>query len=378
MRKFSAPVVFFTFLMCGMLVGAQTSTPPRVSTPAPPSQTPRPDSIQDSGLYGYWNNMSGQGRAGGALLGKVSIEGEPLLWNPILISVICNGTTKYNTQTDPKGNFGIVLTLPATALDTDSKRQMENHFEGCTVQANFAGFHSSTVTITQHNLRDEPDLGTIALSRAGGRTAGTALSTTIESAPVAAVKAFEKARAELIDQKPEKAQRDLEKAVQAYPAFAEAWYQLGRLQQAQNSGDARGSYSKAAAADPQFVLPYEQLAMLAAQDQKWQDVVDNTSHTLALNPAGTTQTWYFNALGNFQLGKTDDAEASALKALSMDPTHTVPNTEQLLAVILAKKGDYAGALAHLQNCLTYLPAGQGADLLKQQIALLQSKVNAAK
>ena len=255
---------------------------------------------------------------------------------------------------------------------------MENHFEGCTVQANFAGFHSSSITITQHNLRDEPDLGTITLSRAGGRTGGTALSTTIESAPVAAVKAFEKARTELIDQKPDKAQRDLEKAVQAYPAFAEAWYQLGRLQQAQNSGDARGSYSKAAAADPQFVLPYEQLAMMAAQEQKWQDVVDNTNHTLALNPAGTTQTWYFNALGNFQLGKTDDAEASALKALSMDPAHTVPNTEQLLAVILAKKGDYAGALKHLQNCLTYLPAGQGADLLKQQIALLQSKVNASK
>ena len=128
--------------------------------------------------------MSGQGRAGGALLGKVNVEGEPLLWNPILISVVCNGTTTYNTQTDPKGNFQIQVALPLTAMEADAKRQIKTHFEGCTVQANFAGFHSSAITITQHNLRDEPDLGTITLSRAGGRAAGTAVSTTIESAPV--------------------------------------------------------------------------------------------------------------------------------------------------------------------------------------------------
>jgi cytochrome c-type biogenesis protein CcmH/NrfG len=324
--------------------------------------------------------MTGQGRAGGALLGKVNVEGEPLLWNPILIAVMCNGTTAYNTQTDPKGNFQIVIATPpgTVGLEADAKRQMETHYEGCTVQASFTGFHSSTTTITARNLRDDPELGTITLSRAGGRAAGTALSNTIESAPVAAVKAFEKARTELIDQKTDKAQRDLEKAVQVYPSFAEAWYQLGRLQRAENSGDARNSFAKAAAADPKFILPYEQLAALAAQDQKWQDVIDNISHALALDPAGTTETWYLNALGNFQLGKIDDAEASALKSLVMDPAHTVPNTEQLLAVILARKGDYAGALVHLRNCLTYLPTGPSTDLLKQQIALLESKVGGAK
>jgi tetratricopeptide (TPR) repeat protein len=377
MRTTFSTALFLAVLSPGIFAGAQ-AVPQRQSTPQPPQQTARPDSIQDSGLYGYWNNMSGQGRAGGALLGKVNVEGEPLLWNPILISVVCNGTTTYNTQTDPKGNFQIQVTLPPTAMEADSKRQMETHFEGCTVQANFAGFHSSAITITQHNLRDEPDLGTITLSRAGGRAAGTAVSTTIESAPVAAVKAFEKARTELIEQKPDKAQKDLQKAVQAYPSFAEAWYQLGRLQQAENSAEARGSFAKAAAADPQFVLPYQPLAMIAAQEQKWQEVLDNTSRALALDPNGTAQIWYLNALGNLQLNKTDDAEASALKALTMDPAHTVPNTEQLLAVILAKKGDAAGALVHLRNCLTYLPAGQSADLLKQQIALLESKVGASK
>ena len=50
------------------------------------------------------------------------------------------------------------------------------------------------------------------------------------------------------------------------------------------------------------------------------------------------------------------------------------NTEQLLAVILARKADYAGALLHLNNCLSYMPAGPQADLVKQQIAQLEPKV----
>jgi hypothetical protein len=376
MKQFPSPAVLLASIVVGLSALAGAQSPPRVSTPQPPSQVTRPDSIQESGLYGYWNNMTGQGRAGGALLGKVAVEGEPLLWNPIVISVICNGATAYNTATDAKGEFGILLA--PTATEPDAKRLMESKFEGCTVQANFTGFHSSSITITQHHLRDEPDLGTITLSRSGGRAAGTALSTTIESAPAAAVKAFDKARTELMDQKPEKAQRDLEKAVQAYPAFAEAWYELGIMQKAENSGDARDSFAKAVAADPQFVLPYEQLAAIDAQGQKWQDVVGHTNHALTLDPGGTIQTWYFNALANYQLGKMADAESAALKAMTMDPTHTVPNVEQLVAVILAKKGDYAGALSHLRNCLTYMPKGNSADMVKKQIAVLESKSGGAK
>jgi hypothetical protein len=376
MKRISLSALLLAPIVVAMEVLAGAQSPPRQSTAQPPTQVARPDSIQSSGLYGYWNNMSGQGRAGGALLGKVAVEGEPLLWNPIVISVICNGATAYNTATDAKGDFGIILA--PTSTEPDAKRLMESRFEGCTVQADFAGFHSSSITITQRNLRDDPNLGTITLSRSGGRASGTAISTTIESAPVAAVKAFEKARTDLMDQKPDKAQHDLEKAVQAYPTFAEAWYQLGMLQAAESSGDARGSFAKATTADPQFVLPYEQLAALDAQGQKWQDVVASTSHALLLDPGGTIQIWYFNALANFQLGKTNDAEAAALKALTMDPAHTTPHVEQLVAVILAKKGDYAGALSHLRNCLTYMPAGESTNMVKKQIALLESRSGAAK
>jgi Tfp pilus assembly protein PilF len=360
------------FLLCVLSAVGQT----RPATPAPTSSPTRPESIQDSGLYDYWADMSGQGRAGGALLGKLAVEGQPLPWEPLLVTVTCQGKVVYTTQSDAKGNFGIVaVTLPgALGKQGDSQRQMETHFEGCLVEGAVPGFRSTTITVTQSNLRDQPDLGTLMLSRTG-RDAATTVSSTTETASAKAIKSFEKARSEMLQRDSEGAERDLKKAVQADPQFAEAWLQLGKLQQPADPQAARDSFSKALAADPKFVLPYEQLAALAAQSGNWQEVLDNTSHVAQLYPQGTAQSWYFNALANFQTGKPDIAEASAVKSLALDPRHSILNTEQLLAVILAKKGDFAGALEHLQSCLKYMPAGPNADLLKQQIAQLQRRVS---
>jgi Tfp pilus assembly protein PilF len=324
--------------------------------------------------------MSDQGRAGGFLLGKLQIEGEPLLWEPIPVVVLCNGKPILTTQTDPKGNFAIhPTTVPGTPiLPAQAKREMETHFEGCIVQASLAGFASSRITLTPHNLRDDPTLETITVSRKQDRGKGTAVSNTVSTAPVNSARLFEKARAELLNQKPDKALRDLHKSVQLYPGFAEAWYQLAKLQQLDDPQSARTSYSKAAAADPLFTLPYIQLAGLSAQDGKWQEVLDNTNHVLELDTAGTIKIWYYNALANFQLGKDDPAETAASKALALDPSHTIPNLEQLMAVLLAKQGNYSEALAHLRNCLTYLPGGADADFVKQQIAILEKRMSASK
>jgi len=93
-------------------------------------------------------------------------------------------------------------------------------------------------------------------------------------------------------------------------------------------------------------------------------------------PEGTAVSWYLNALANYQTGKPDIAEASAVKPLALDSRHSVVNTEQLLAVILAKKGDFPGVLNHLRSNLSYVPPGPNADLLKQQIAQLEKRVAA--
>lgn len=379
MRK--SPLLFilslFLLFACSPKSGLaqKAGPPPGAGAPAPPSTLTRPDSIQDSNLYDYWSQMSGQLRAGGALLGNIQVEGEPLPWEPILVTVTCSGNVVYETQSDASGKFGIVpKSVPgATSVQPDSLRQMATHYEGCVVQGVVAGFRSSTITITQHNLRDQPNLGTLTLFRQS-KDAATTVSSTSDSIPGKAMKAFEKARSEMLAGNGQNSERDLEKAVRFYPNFAEAWLQLGKLQEASTPEEARNSFTKALTADPKFVLPYEQLAALDAQTGNWTAVLNNTSHALDLYPEGTPQLWYLNAMANYQLGKVAPAEVSAQKSIALDPRHTVRNTEQLLAVILAGKGDFTGALEHLRSSLTYIPEGPNAELLKQQIAKLEERV----
>jgi Tfp pilus assembly protein PilF len=375
-KLYSLSLSFLLLTLVSLQV-RQAEAQVHTSTPGPPSNIARPDSIQFSGLYDYWTMMSGQGRAGGVLLGKLAMEGEPLPWQPLLISVDCNGSIVNSTQTDLQGRFVITFaeTHGTPGTPSDAQRQMETKYEGCKVRGTVAGFRSSVATITVHNLRDEPNLGTITLSPEG-REGGTEISTTTQAAPSNAMKAFEKARSDFLAQNNDGAEKNLKKAVQIYPGFAQAWLQLGELQKSSDSQAARDSFSKAMAADPKFILPYEQLAELARDAQDWKAVLDQTSKALDLDPTGTPQLWYEDALAKFQLGKTDEAKVSIEKGLAMD--HQQPSAEQLLAVILARKADYAGAVQHLKNSLTYLPPGPQADMVKQQIAQLETKLPAAK
>jgi len=322
-----------------------------------------------------------QGKAGSYYGGDVKVSGGALPWDPILVNVVCNGKSQYTTTTDPKGNFVIapkqadtVNAASASASPSDAQNQALAQYVGCNVQAALPGFDSSSVTIANRNLTDDPNIGTISL-KAAENAAGSSVSATTAAAPKDAVKAFEKARTEWIENKNDKAEKDLQKAVQIYPQFAEAWYQLGKLQEVQKSPDAANSFQKAVAADPKFVPPYEHLVSTATQAEKWQDVLDNTNKELELNPAGSPRLFYYNAVANMKLGKTDAAQASVEKAIAVDPNHTEPNAEQLLAVILANKQDLPGALEHLRVAIKYLPPGPNADLVKKQIAQLESATN---
>jgi tetratricopeptide (TPR) repeat protein len=358
-------------LGCCVTVVAQSTSGSSGSTTQTSNPALGPAGTSDIGKFPNWDTLSRQGRSGDYLLGNVAVTGGSLPWDPIPVTVTCDGITRYTTATDPKGRF-VIASVHAAGYspgNADPKAKLAAQLMGCDARGVLAGFDSSVLRIANRNLLDNPDIGTITLKREEGLT-GAAVSATTLSAPKDASKAFEKARAEWIDQKPDAAQHDLEKAVKAYPQFAEAWYQLGRLQQRTNSPDAWNSFSKAAAADAKFVPPYVELAVLAGQTGKWGDAEANSAHVLELDPRGSPQVWYYNALGNYKLNKKDVAEVSATKALAMDPLHTEPNIEQLLAVILADKRDFAGALQHLRNLLTYLPAGPNAETVKQQIAQL--------
>jgi tetratricopeptide (TPR) repeat protein len=330
------------------------------------------ESSTDVGKYANWDRLAAQQHGSLGFQGKVVVASGQLPWDPIPVVVTCGDVTRYNTQTDSKGGFQIQAAPRASEVSpakSDPKLQDPAQLIGCNVHAVLGGFQSSTVTIANRSIVDSMDIGTITLQR-DEKTPGAVVSSTTAGAPKDALKEFDKARSDFNNHHLDSAERELEKAVHIYPQFAEAWYQLGKLQEVQKPQDAWDSYSKAAAADPQFSPPYEHLAAVAGQQKKWKEVVDATDRGLQLNPAGTPQLWYFSAVGNFNLGHKDIAEKDAKTSLAMDPSHVAPNTEQLLAVILAARGDYQGALNHLRNCLTYTPPGPNADLMKQQVAQL--------
>jgi tetratricopeptide (TPR) repeat protein len=338
------------------------------------SNITRPDSLQDEGYGGFMANASGSVIAGGGLMGKVTVQGSPLLWDPLSVVLSCtSGKAALTTSTDAAGtyiidhvNVGKAFNTEADALST----QMIQHYEGCSVAAPLAGYHSSAVTITQKNLRDNPYLGNIVLT-VDEHAPGTAFSEVGYSTSPDAAKLFDKAHDEWLHRNFDSAQKDLEQAVQVSPQFAEAWYMLGRLQMRSDLSAATASLKKAQAADPKFLAPCVVLAALAVRQKNWPEASLWSSRALDLDPAGTPQIWYYAAQADYHIGKNEAARIGAQNAMDMDPEHDVPNAEDLLALTLAAKGDYAAAAAHLRHTLSYITTGPSVDLIKRQLAFME-------
>ena len=350
--------------------------PQAPSAGAPANRNPEESS--GVGKEANFNQLVGRQHGSMQFTGKVVVAGTTALWDPIPVVVVCDGKTRYNTVTNAKGGFEILVDaklseseIVKTKSDLHSVTAAE--LVGCKVSAILDGFDSTSVTIANRDFTDDSDIGTINL-RPSERATASSVSATTASAPPDAIKEFEKARSDSANKHLDGARRHLQKAVSIDPQFAEAWYHLGQLEETDKPQDALSAYQKATAADPNYTPPYENIAALAAAQKKWQDVVEATDHVLRLVPKGTPQIWYFNAVGNFNLKHVEIAETAAETSLSMDPNHVAPNTEQLLAVILAARGDYKTALDHLRRCLTYMPPGPNADMVKQQVAQLEKIV----
>lgn len=359
----------FSGLILGFAVSTQAHAQKSGGSPAaaPPSNTSQgPQSSSGFGKNADYSTLQENG--GTVLNGSVKVEDAETPWDPIPVVVNCKGVVRYRTQADGHGHFtiqGSTAQSEITPEKSNPRPETTSQLVGCDVEADLPGFTSSTVTIL-----DNPNIGIIRL-HPNSAASGSSTSATTASVSKDGMKHFNNARSEWINHNGKNAERELQKAVKSDPNFAEAWYELGRFQQSKDPQAALNSYQKAAAADSKFISPYEPIAELSAGQKKWQDVVNATTAALKLDPAGTPQILYLDAVGKFNLGQVDDAEASARKSLAMDPQHVSPNTEQLLAVMLAGQGDLQGALQHLQNSLTYIKSGPNLDIIKQQIAQLQ-------
>jgi tetratricopeptide (TPR) repeat protein len=153
---------------------------------------------------------------------------------------------------------------------------------------------------------------------------GFTLSATTALAPPNARKAFSKGLEKARKSQWNDAEKEFARAVELYPKFAAAWYQLGLAQAAQNFKDSRHSFEQAIAADPRYVNPYQALARLAFESKQWLEAVDFSGRLLALNPVNFPDVWLYNAAGNYFLSDFSAAETSARAGLQADPSILFP------------------------------------------------------
>jgi tetratricopeptide (TPR) repeat protein len=195
------------------------------------------------------------------------------------------------------------------------------------------------------------------------------VSATSLAAPKEARKAYENGIKEMRkkNSNTEKAQKEFEKAVAAYPRYASAWSALGQLRLSQeNTEGAREAFEKALEADPKYLNPYQPLVRMHLVAQRWEPAADLAGQALRLNPH-MTDMQYFIAVANLNEGNLEEAEKAAQAVQQSKDAKDFPQTHQILGLIQAEKGNFDGAAQEYRTYLAVQSAGPVAEDLKRRL-----------
>jgi hypothetical protein len=348
--------------------------------PGTTNPSPSPGTMQPN--IGNQSNPIGQ-RA--FITGKVVLDDGTQLTESANIQTLCRGHKQTVAHTDSHGGFGFELGDRTSAMaagisgaDADSGAgpsmlggATQRDWRNCEVLADLPGFTSQSVDLSSRlSTFETADIGRLVLHRIG-HVDGLTISATSAMAPKDAQKAYEKGREKASKEKWDEASQLLAKAVEIYPRYAVAWYDLGRVQMHQNNAaQARHSFEQSVAADPKYVNPYRGLAEMDAKEQQWQPLVDVTNQLLALNPVSFPDAWMRNALGYYYLHNFPSAEKSARQGMKVDDQHQLPRLELLLGVILAQERNYTEATTHIQNYLKVATQPSEIEEAQKQLAAI--------
>ena len=320
--------------------------------------------------------------------GKVALSDDAPLPEAVKIDRLCSGTTRSVAHTDLKGRFSFELFRSTEIADASSEasdslgniadRRMGRNQSllGCELRFSLPGFRTESVSLAEERSLENPDLGTIILHRIAN-VEGLTVSATAALAPKDAKKLYEKGVEALTKKNSAEARKNFEKAVEIYPRYAVAWYELGILNEQRNQfDDARKSYSQAIAADAKYIPPHERLAWIALRESKWAEVAEHSDAVLRLDPIDYPDSYYLSAVGNFQLGNLDAAEKSAREAVERDKGHKNPRASYVLALTLAQKGNFRDAAPLLRSFLEQNPDVPDAVAVRQQLASVEEAAKA--
>jgi hypothetical protein len=316
---------------------------------------------------------------------------------PVSVQLNCGVSLLQAIQTDLKGYFQFTLgagpqgNMNLSAADDTpvgmagmSGRSSPNSYgryggfgdlTGCELRVTVDGYQPTTRTLSGPPELATIDVGTMRLTRIAG-VQGSAISVTSMLVPSSARKEFEKGDKDARDNKLKPATEHLEKAVAEYDKYAAAWNELGGIYAASHDMEkARQAFTKAIAADPNYIPPYVHLANLQLQDQEYENAVETAGKALALNH-GIEVANFVQALANLRLNRLDDAEKIAQEA-EKGPRPTLPQWHALLAEIFLRKQDYSSAAAQMQAYLKESPKGPLAPEMKKNLERIEASGTAA-
>ena len=238
----------------------------------------------------------------------------------------------------------------------------------CVVEARLGGYRSIRIQLGRRSVFEAPDIGEIVLTPlVTGK--GYFFSTTTAAAPSKARKAYRKAEKELAKEDPnlKSAGKELEKAVKAYPAFAEAWNRLGRVRTRQGNLEEAEVAFKRAAADSSYVPPVLALTILNIEQQ---DMVEAAAYSDRLVELleDSAEAHYYRALAKMAIGKFEAADESVRFVIASPDAAKHPKAHLILGNLLGADGDIPVAAAEFRLFLEAAPSDRAAEPIRQQIA----------
>jgi hypothetical protein len=336
------------------------------------------------------------------LQGRVATHDGAPIPNDVLVERVCNNRVRQEVYASPHGDFSMQLgsragsfpeasgdsTSPYGVASKDSamgisRRELTN----CELRVSASGFRPGVISLLDLDIfGGSVDVGVIVVQR-GTKIEGMTLSATPYKAPKDARRAYEKGLQAERTGKFADARQYFEKAVEIYPKYANAWFQLGVvLQNLAQKESARAAYTHATTIDSKFLPPYLSLASMAYEAEDWTQVLNLTNHVLDLDPlkyANVTgyildldpldyaEACFYNSAANYKLNKIEDAEKSGLKAERLDVRPRFPQLHLLLAEIFSRKNNYALAIAEIQTYLALAPRAKDADQARERLAKLE-------
>jgi tetratricopeptide (TPR) repeat protein len=311
------------------------------------------------------------------LLGKVTSEDGSAIADTTTVILQCGGAERARAVADRSGDFALSVNLvqddpglrseamPSGSISTQNWNE-------CELLGDAPGYNSQALRIFGEPTMGMVKVGTVIMHPLGKRADGFAVSAVSLAAPDKAKKAFEKGEEQEKKGKWVAACDNFKKAVEVYPRYALAWLELGRSQLKQNDfANAQQSFHQATQQDPHFVEAYIQIASVAAENKQWKELADATDHLVELAPDSGPNFFFLNSAANFNLGNVGQAESSVTRGLRLDPTHKLPQLEYLYGMILARRGDYNSAIAHMQTYLQLSPHASDSQNAQNKLAELQ-------